>query len=256
MHIIQEKKDSFEKLINIIEILKEKCQWDKKQTIESLRNLTIEETYELSEAILKNDHDNIKEEVGDVLHLIFYSLIEAEEKRFDIKDVCDFLVNKLIYRHPHVFGNNTAKNEYDVMHKCEILKLKEKKNKKKTVLEGVPLGLPALIKAHRIQDKVRNVGFDWKNKNEVWDKVWEEIDEVKNEIKSGNKEKLEEEFGDLIFSVVNDARLYKIDPENALQKTNVKFIKRFNYIESKISNFQDAKQEEMEKLWEEAKTNS
>jgi XTP/dITP diphosphohydrolase len=260
MNSREEQKKSFERLLDVMDRLRIECPWDKKQTIESIRNLTIEEVYELSEAILNNDTENIKEELGDVLlHIVFYAKIQSEKDLFDIKDVCDYLCDKLIYRHPHVFGDTKVNGEEDVMTNWELLKLKEKhKKEKKTILGGVPKELPALIKAHRIQDKARNAGFDWEEPAQVWDKVAEEIDEVKAEIKVNDKDRIESEFGDLLFAVINAARLYGVDPENALQRTNQRFIKRFNYLEEKtISEGKILKEmslEQMEEIWKEAKS--
>lgn len=260
MHSREEQKQAFERLLDIMDRLRVECPWDKKQTLESIRHLSIEEVYELSEAILEKDDEAIKEELGDVLlHIVFYSKIEDERNLFDIKDVCDKICDKLIYRHPHIFGDTQVKNEKEVLENWEKLKLKEKSKKKKTVLSGVPKGLPALVKAHRIQDKARGVGFDWEKKEQVWDKVQEEIGEVLEETKSNNQEKLEAEFGDLLFSVINAARLYGIDPEKALHRTNEKFINRFNYLEeqtiSKGKSLHEMSLDEMETIWQQAKIN-
>ncbi|TLX73656.1 nucleoside triphosphate pyrophosphohydrolase [Labilibacter sediminis] len=254
---MKEKLLSFEKLLNIMDELREKCPWDKKQNNESLRTLTIEETYELADAILKNDPNLIKKELGDLLlHIVFYAKIGDEENHFDIKDVIDALNEKLIYRHPHIFGDTKVKDAKQVEENWERLKLKEKGGNK-SVLEGVPDSLPAMVKANRIQDKARGVGFDWENREQVWDKVQEELQEVKTEIIKGDQDKMEAEFGDLLFSIINTARLYGVNPENALERTNRKFISRFNYLEKKtISQGKDLKEmtlEEMDVIWEEAK---
>ncbi len=257
MHTKKEKLEEFERLLDIMDELRSKCPWDKEQTFESLRTLTIEETYELTDAIADKDINNIKKELGDVLlHIIFYAKIGSETGDFDIYDVCKSLNEKLIYRHPHIFADVEANNSEKVMQNWESLKLKEKGGNR-SVLAGVPLSLPALIKAHRIQDKVRSVGFDWEQREQVWDKVAEEFNELQHEIAEMDKDKIEAEFGDLLFSLVNAARLYDINPENALERTNRKFIKRFNYMESKtIAQGKDLKEMslgEMDKIWEEAK---
>lgn len=244
-------------MLDILDILRVKCPWDAKQTNESLRPNTIEEVYELADALVADDNANIKKELGDVLlHIAFYSKIGEEKDRFDIADVCTALTDKLIFRHPHVFGNVDADNAEKVAQNWEQIKLKEKGGNK-TVLAGVPSALPALIKANRIQEKVRNVGFDWEEPSQVWDKVKEETAEVEAEIASGNKERLEEEFGDLLFSVINAARLYGVNPENALEKTNRKFIRRFNYLEQRSQELGKSLKEmtmaEMDEIWEEAK---
>ncbi|MEA4936249.1 Nucleoside triphosphate pyrophosphohydrolase [bioreactor metagenome] len=258
MHNIQEKLDEFRRLLEIMKELRTKCPWDKEQTFESLRTLTIEETYELADAILKDDKKEISKELGDLLlHIVFYAEMGNESRDFDIYDVTKNLCEKLIYRHPHIFGDVEANSPEKVMQNWEDLKLKEKGGNK-TVLSGVPVSLPALIKAHRIQDKARSVGFDWEEREQVWDKVNEEINELKAEIASMDQNKMEAEFGDLMFSLINAARLYNINPENALERTNRKFIQRFNYLESKtITIGKDLKKmslAEMDKLWEEAKT--
>jgi XTP/dITP diphosphohydrolase len=209
--------------------LREKCPWDQKQTLESLRHLTIEETYELADAILENDLTEIKKELGDVLlHIIFYAKIGSEKNAFDIGDVANTISEKLIHRHPHIYGDVVVGNENDVKRNWEQLKLKEGK---KSVLEGVPKGLPAVVKASRIQEKVAGVGFDWEKPEQVWEKVQEELTELNQEIKAGTKENIEKEFGDVLFSMINYARFIDINPENALEKTNKKFISRFQYIE-------------------------
>ncbi len=257
MHTIEDKLNEFQRLLEIMTELRTKCPWDKEQTFESLRTLTIEETYELADAIIKDDKAEIRKELGDILlHIVFYSEMGSETKDFDIYDVCYGLCEKLIYRHPHIFGDTEAHNAEIVMQNWEKLKLKEKGGNK-TVLSGVPNSLPALIKAHRIQDKARSVGFDWEHREQVWGKVAEELDELKMEIKQMDKDKMEAEFGDLLFSLVNAARLYDINPENALERTNLKFINRFNYLESQtITMGLDLKRmslAEMDLLWEEAK---
>lgn len=257
MHTKEEKLEAFGRMLDILDILRVKCPWDAKQTNESLRPNTIEEVYELADALASDDIPNIKKELGDVLlHVAFYSKIGEEKNAFDVADVCNALSNKLIFRHPHVFGNVQADNEEQVLQNWEEIKLKEKGGNK-TVLAGVPSALPALIKANRIQEKARNVGFDWEKPEQVWDKVKEETAEVEAEIKSGNSENLENEFGDLLFSIINAARLYGVNPENALEKTNRKFIKRFNHLESRAHQMGKSLKEmtlaEMDQIWEEAK---
>ena len=256
---MEEKLKEFEKLLNIIDKLRLECPWDRVQTIESLRTLTIEEVYELSEAIQNNDLQEIKKELGDILlHIVFYAKIGDEKESFDIKDVIQSINEKLIFRHPHVFGKENVKDVNEVLQNWEALKLKEKGGNK-SVLGGIPKSLPALIKAFRIQDKVSGVGFDWDYKEQVWDKVKEEIQELKTEIDKNNKAEMEKEFGDVFFSLINAARLYGINPEDALEKTNQKFIKRFNYLEEKTiktgKSLHDMKLDEMDKFWEEAKKN-
>lgn len=256
-HTREEKIEALGKMLDVLDILRVKCPWDAKQTNESLRGNTIEEVYELSDAILADDAPNIKKELGDVLlHIAFYSKIGEEKGDFDIADVADTLREKLVFRHPHVFGEVKAENAGEVSKNWEELKLKEKDGNK-TVLSGVPSTLPALIKANRIQEKARNVGFDWDTKEQVWDKVKEEIGEVEAEIKKMDSDKLESEFGDLLFSVINAARLYGVNPDNALEKTNRKFIKRFTYLERKAKeqcrSLKDMTLEEMDKIWEESK---
>ncbi len=251
------KLQSFERLLNIMKELRQKCPWDKKQTFESLRTNTIEETYELSEAILSKDMQNIKKELGDLLlHIVFYAEIGSETGDFDIKDVCDVLCEKLIYRHPHIFSTVNVENATEVEQNWEKLKLKEKDGNK-TVLSGVPASLPALVKAYRMQDKARSVGFDWDKKEQVWEKVQEEIGELKVEIDKSDQNRMEEEFGDLLFSIVNAARLYNINPDTALERTNQKFRNRFNYLESKTiaqgKSLHDMTLEEMDVIWDEAK---
>ena len=253
----EQKMQAFGRLLDVLDELREKCPWDKKQTNESLRTNTIEETYELCEAIIKNSAPDIKKELGDVLlHVIFYAKIAEEKKQFDIADICDALCDKLIFRHPHVFGAENAKTAGEVEQNWEQIKLKEKGGNK-TILEGVPNSLPSIAKAHRIQDKARNAGFDWDQKEDVWEKVQEEFSELKDEIVSMSQDKMENEFGDLFFSLINAARLYKIDPDNALERTNQKFIYRFNYMEQRAKEFgkllKDMNLDEQESLWQEAK---
>jgi len=256
MNSMEEKLKSFEKLLHIMDELREKCPWDKEQTFESIRNLTIEETYELADAILKKDMIEIRKEIGDLLlHIVFYSKIGSETGSFDIKDVIDGLCKKLIFRHPHVFGDVDVNNSSEkVKENWEELKQKEGN---KSVLSGVPGSLPALIKANRVQEKVRAVGFDWEKREQVWEKVQEEFAELHAEIKANDEEKIEKEFGDLLFSIVNAARLYGVDPETALERTNLKFIKRFNYLEEntikKGRSLKNMKLDEMNEIWEEAK---
>ena len=257
LHTAEDKLKEFERLLNIMSELRIKCPWDKEQTFESLRSHSIEEVYELTDAIIRNDMQDIKKELGDMLlHIVFYAQMGSETNDFDIYDVCKSLNEKLIYRHPHVFGEVEANNATTVEQNWEQLKLKEKDGNK-TVLSGVPATLPAMIKAHRIQDKARSVGFDWEEREQVWDKVQEEIDELKTEIGAMDKDKMEAEFGDLLFSLINAGRLYGIDPENALERTNRKFISRFNYLESKtIAQGRDLKKmtlAEMDEIWDEAK---
>lgn len=259
MHTKEEKLQAFSRLLDVLDELREKCPWDKKQTNESLRANTIEEVYELSEAILDKSNEHIKKELGDVLlHIIFYAKIGEEKQLFDISDVCNTLCEKLIFRHPHVFGETKATNPEQVEQSWEQIKLKEKDGNK-SVLDGVPQSLPSLIKAFRIQDKARNVGFDWDKKEQVWEKVREEFSELQFEIDKMDTEKMENEFGDLFFSLINAARLYKINPENALEKTTRKFIRRFNYVEEhtlkKGMKLKDMNLSEMDIIWDEAKRN-
>ncbi len=253
----EEKMEAFGKLLDIMDELREKCPWDREQTNETLRKLTIEEVYELGDAVLENNAQEIKKELGDLLlHLVFYAKIGEEQGQFDMGDVINHLIEKLIYRHPHVFGTTEANDSDQVIRNWENLKLKEK-GRGKRVLEGVPLALPALVKANRIQEKVRGVGFDWEFKEQVWDKVKEELGELEVEMKAGNKKEMENELGDLIFSIVNVARLYNIDPESALERTNQKFTRRFNYLEEhtllKGKSLQEMTLEEMDVYWNEAK---
>lgn len=250
--------DEFQRLLNIMDELREKCPWDKKQTIESLRKLTIEETYELGDAILKNDLEEIRKELGDLmLHIVFYAKIGSEKGAFDMGDVLEGINKKLIYRHPHVFGDvDVEGSSRQVEENWEALKLKEKGGNKR-VLEGVPAAMPALVKANRIQEKASGVGFDWEYREQVWEKVKEEVAELSDEINNVNADKMEAEFGDLFFAMVNAARLYDIDPEAALERTNIKFIQRFNYLEGetlmKGKSLKDMTLAEMDKLWNEAK---
>lgn len=254
---MNDKQQSFERLLTIMDELREKCPWDREQTFESLQSNTIEETYELIDAINSNDIQNIKKELGDILlHIVFYSKIASEKQWFEIQDVINALCDKLIYRHPHVFGEAEVANSTQVIENWEQLKLKEKDGNK-SVLSGVPSALPALIKANRIQEKARAVGFDWEERAQVWDKVQEELNEFRYEVEQLNREKMGKEFGDLLFSVVNAARLYNIDPEAALEKTNRKFIKRFTYLENKTikkgRSLKEMTLDEMNEIWEEAK---
>ena len=252
-----EKLEAFGRLLDILDELRVKCPWDRKQTNESLRTNTIEETYELCEALMRDDEVNIKKELGDLLlHIVFYAKIGDEKGEFDIKDVCDSLCDKLIFRHPHVFGTAEADTAGKVEQNWEQLKLKEKGGNK-TVLGGVPASLPSIVKAHRIQDKARNIGFDWEEREQVWDKVNEEFNELKAEINKMDSDKMEAEFGDLFFSLINAARLYKINPDNALERTNLKFIRRFNYLEEKTKeqgrSLKEMTLAEMDEIWNEAK---
>jgi len=246
---------AFDRLLTIMDELREQCPWDKKQTMETLRHLTIEETYELGDAILDKDLNEVKKELGDVLlHIVFYSKIGSETKDFDIADVCHSICDKLVDRHPHIYGDLIVNDEEDVKRNWEKLKLKEGKS---SVLEGVPKSLPALVKANRIQDKVSGVGFDWESPNQVWEKVEEELKEFQFEVSEGNQEAMESEFGDVLFSMVNYARFLSINPENALERTNKKFSKRFQYLETKAKtlnkDLKDMTLAEMDIFWEEAK---
>jgi len=257
MHSTEEKLKAFERLLEIMDELREKCPWDREQTLDSLRNLTIEETYELADAIMDQDLNEIRKELGDLLlHIVFYAKIGSEKGAFDIADVLNGINEKLVFRHPHVFGDRAVKDSGEVIENWEELKMKEGN---RSVLSGVPVSLPAMIKSHRIQDKVRAVGFDWDHRDQVWDKVIEEIHEVKHELNNGqDKEKMEDEIGDLLFSVVNAARLYDIEPETALERTNRKFIKRFKYLEAKAlesgRSLKEMSLQEMEAIWQEAKS--
>lgn len=251
------KLEAFGKLLDVLDVLRVQCPWDAKQTNESLRPNTIEETMELCDALINNSVPDIKKELGDVLlHILFYSIIANEKGQFDIADVCDALREKLIFRHPHIFGDTHVDNAEQVLQNWEAIKLKEKGGNK-TVLEGVPSSLPSIVKAHRIQDKARNVGFDWEERTQVWDKVQEEFNELKAEIDRMDADRMEAEFGDLFFSLINAARLYKINPDNALERTNQKFIRRFNYLEQatiqKGRSLKEMSLEEMDRLWNEAK---
>lgn len=257
MHNKEEKMEAFGRLLDILDELRVKCPWDKKQTNESLRPNTIEETYELCDALMRDDKNEICKELGDVLlHVIFYAKIGSEKGDYDIKDVCDKLCDKLIYRHPHVFGEEKSETVGQVLDNWEQLKLKEKDGNK-SVLSGVPAALPSLIKAYRMQDKARHVGFDWEKKEQVWDKVKEEFSELQVEIANLDKDKAEAEFGDLLFSAINAARLYGINPDNALERTNQKFLRRFNYLEEhtlkKGIQLKEMSLEEMDVIWDEAK---
>lgn len=248
---------SFTRLLEIMDELREKCPWDKEQTFESIRNLTIEETYELADSILEKDMDGIKKELGDLLlHIVFYSKIASETGHFNITEVIDNICKKLIFRHPHVFGTTQVSGADDVIKNWEQIKQSENDGNM-TVLSGVPKSLSALIKANRIQEKVRAVGFDWDVREQVWEKVSEELDEVKVEVKKGNQERIESEFGDLLFSIVNAARLFNVDPETALERTNKKFMKRFGYLESKTikqgRSLKNMTLNEMNIIWEESK---
>ncbi|MDA8644007.1 nucleoside triphosphate pyrophosphohydrolase [Flavobacteriaceae bacterium] len=253
-----EKLEAFGRLLDIMDRLRAECPWDKKQTFESLRHLTIEETYELGDAILSGNRSEIKKELGDLLlHIVFYSKLGSEEKAFDISDVAHEICEKLIYRHPHIYGDVKVQDEAEVKKNWEALKLKEGK---KTVLGGVPKGLPALVKAQRIQDKVAGVGFDWDTTDQVWEKVKEELREFQEEIAKGDSNKSEEEFGDVLFSLINYARFLKINPDTALERTNQKFIQRFNYLETKAQEMGKTigamSLKEMEALWMESKNHS
>lgn len=255
---MQKKLEAFRRLLEIIDTLREKCPWDRDQTIASLRALTLEETYELSDAIIADDTQEIRKELGDlVMHIVFYAKIASENSLFDITDVLNSVCEKLIYRHPHVYGDTQINNAQEVSENWEKLKLKEKDGNR-SVLGGVPKSLPSLTKAHRIQDKARGVGFDWDKKEQVWDKVKEELQEFEDNLRNNSDfSEKEAEFGDLLFSLVNAARLYDINPDTALERTNQKFMQRFSYLEKRtIAQGKDLKAmplEEMDKLWEEAK---
>jgi XTP/dITP diphosphohydrolase len=255
---MNEKLAAFERLLNIMDDLREQCPWDKEQTLESLRYLTIEETYELSDAILEKDMDGIKKELGDLmLHLVFYSKIGSETGHFDIKDVLESISEKLIRRHPHIYGDVKVNGAEDVKNNWEKIKMNEKG--RKSVLEGVPNSMPAIVKAYRMQEKVKGVGFDWKNTADVWQKVEEEISELKAEVEKGDHEKMEKEFGDLLFSLINYARFIGVNPEDALEKTNKKFADRFRYIEEQAQKsgkqLSEMTLDEMDGFWNEAKKN-
>ena len=252
---MQKKKEAFSRLITIMDELREKCPWDKKQTLDSLRYLTIEEMYELSDAILDKDMEEIKKELGDVLlHIVFYSRIASETNDFDISDVIHSLCDKLIHRHPHIYGDVKVKDEAEVKKNWELLKLKEGR---KSVLEGVPKSLPAIVKSFRIQEKVRGVGFDWDNKTQVWNKVLEEIEELKVEVEKGDVDRVESEFGDVLFALTNYAQFIDVNPEDALERTNKRFIKRFQIMENLLNEdhkkLDDMKLSEMDVYWELAK---
>ena len=254
MNSMEEKLKVYRELLEIMDRLRVECPWDRKQTNESLRSLTIEETYELADAILDKSPEDIKKELGDLmLHVVFYAKLGSEKGEFDMADIIRSLNEKLIYRHPHIFGDTKVKDADDVKKNWEELKMREGR----TVLQGVPRSLPAMIKANRIQEKVRAVGFDWDKREQVWDKVREEMDELAAEVEKADPEKMESEFGDLLFSIINAARLYRIDPETALEKTNLKFIKRFNYLEQntlkKGRKLKDMNLDEMNGIWEQAK---
>lgn len=255
MNSRQDQLKAFDRLLTIMDELREQCPWDRKQTMESLRHLTIEETYELGDAILDNDLEEVKKELGDVLlHIVFYAKIGSETKDFDIADVCNTICDKLISRHPHIYGDVDVADESEVKRNWEKLKLKEGK---KSVLEGVPRSLPAVVKASRIQEKVAGVGFDWEESHQVFDKLKEELCELQEEITDGNSNNIEAEFGDVLFSMINYARFLKVNPENALERTNKKFIKRFQYLEEKAKeggkSLQDMTLAEMDVYWNEAK---
>lgn len=259
MNTREQKLEAFGRLLDVMDELREKCPWDKEQTNESLRANTIEETYELAEAIINNDNQEIKKELGDLLlHVVFYSKIGEEKEAFDVADVCNAICDKLIFRHPHVFGDKTTNTASDVEKSWEEIKLMEKGGNK-TVLDGVPSSLPSMVKAYRIQDKARNSGFDWNERQDVWEKVQEEIGELQHEIEIKNADNMEAEFGDTLFSIINAARLYGINPDNALERTNQKFMYRFNYMEQKVKEkggtLKGMLLEDMEELWQEAKRN-
>ncbi|RUA15249.1 MAG: nucleoside triphosphate pyrophosphohydrolase [Flavobacteriia bacterium] len=256
MNARPEQLKALERLLNIMDELREQCPWDKKQTMQTLRHLTIEETYELGDAILDNDLDEVKKELGDLLlHIVFYAKIGSETQDFDIADVANGICEKLINRHPHIYGDVKVQNEEEVKQNWESIKLKEGK---KSVLEGVPKSLPALVKANRIQEKVAGVGFDWEHPEQVFEKLKEELAELQHEVKQNDMDKMESEFGDVLFSMVNYARFLKINPENALERTNKKFIKRFQYLEGKAKESGKTLREmtlaEMDVFWEEAKS--
>ena len=259
MHTRAEQLAAFDRLLTIMDELREKCPWDHKQTFDSLRENTIEETFELANAISRHDMTEISKELGDVLlHVVFYAKMGSETGDFDIADVCNRLCDKLIFRHPHVYGEQAAANAEEVSKLWEQVKLKEKGGNK-TVLGGIPESLPSLVKAYRIQDKVANVGFDWEKKEDVWEKVHEELDELQAELAKPGEGNKEQEFGDLLFAMINAARLYKIRPDNALEQTNIKFMRRFNYVEAKAKEqgreLKDMTLGEMDALWNEAKQN-
>ena len=255
MNSRKDQLKAFDRLLTIMDELREQCPWDKKQTMETLRHLTIEETYELGDAILDNDLQEVKRELGDVLlHIVFYAKIGSETNDFDIADVCNDICEKLISRHPHIYGDVNVSDEEEEKRNWENLKLKEGK---KSVLEGVPKSLPALVKASRIQDKVAGVGFDWEEPQQVFEKLQEELGELQHEVNENNQKKIEAEFGDVLFSIINYARFLKVNPENALERTNKKFIKRFQYLENKAKEMNKSLKEmtlaEMDVFWNEAK---
>jgi len=246
---------AFERLLIIMDELRAQCPWDKKQTLQSLRHLTIEETYELGDAILDNNLEEVKKELGDLLlHIVFYAKIGSETGDFDIADVCHDICEKLIHRHPHIYGDVTVADEEEVKQNWEKLKLKEGK---KSVLEGVPRSLPAMVKASRIQDKVKGVGFDWEQPEQVWEKVQEELGELQHEVATADHDRIESEFGDVLFSMINYARFLNVNPEDALERTNKKFIKRFQHLEKRAAEtgkkLADMTLAEMDVFWEEAK---
>ncbi|MBU46259.1 MAG: nucleoside triphosphate pyrophosphohydrolase [Flavobacteriales bacterium] len=252
---MEKKAEAFIRLITIMDELREQCPWDKKQTMDSLRYLTIEELYELSDAILDRDMSEIKKELGDILlHIVFYSRIASETNEFDISDVINSVCDKLIHRHPHIYGDVKVEDEIEVKKNWEKLKMKEGK---KSVLEGVPKSLPAIVKSFRIQEKVRGIGFDWDNKNQVWNKVLEELEELKVEVEKGDKNRIESEFGDVLFALTNYSRFIDINPEDALERTNKRFIKRFQIMENEIKekglDLSDMSLSEMDVYWEQAK---
>jgi len=255
MNTVEQKKEAFERLLNIMDELRAECPWDKKQTMETLRNLTIEETYELADAILEGKTHDVKEEVGDLLlHMVFYSKIAEEKKEWDVADSINALCEKLIHRHPHIYGDIKVADEEEVKQNWEKLKMKE--SGKKSVLGGVPNSLPAMVKAYRMQEKTAQVGFEWENRAQVWDKVEEEVAELKEAITEGDQQHIEEEFGDVLFSMINYARFIGVDPETALEKINKKFKSRFEYIEAHAPiSLDDMSLEEMDALWNEAKLN-
>ncbi|SDX26605.1 XTP/dITP diphosphohydrolase [Lutibacter oricola] len=255
MNTREQQLKAFDRLLTIMDELRTQCPWDKKQTLQTLRHLTIEETYELGDAILENDLEEVKKELGDLLlHIVFYSKIGSETNDFDIADVANGISEKLIHRHPHIYSNVKVKDEEDVKKNWEQLKLKEGK---KSVLEGVPKSLPAMVKANRIQDKVAGVGFDWEKPEQVWEKVQEELAELNEEIKKGNTNKIESEFGDVLFSMINYSRFINVNPENALERTNKKFINRFQYLETEAKKLgkelHDMSLAEMDVFWNESK---
>ena len=255
MNTRAQQLEAIDRLLTIMDELREQCPWDRKQTFESLRHLTIEETYELGDAILERNLEEIKNELGDLLlHIAFYSKLGSEEKAFDIADVATSISDKLVHRHPHVYGDVTVQDEEEVKKNWEALKLKEGKT---SVLEGVPKGLPALVKAQRIQDKVAGVGFDWEHPEQVWDKVQEELAELNAEVKNGSDKTIEAEFGDVLFSMINYARFLKVNPDTALERTNQKFTKRFQYLEKQVKKvgktLHEMSLDEMDTVWENAK---